>query len=243
MAVHLFLEFIFFLSMTGYWFNNIRLHQIGKKFRSAWTFQLKKFHNCTSSKYSIKSKLLKESMDMNRRFYCEIAGFCGKHAFNVHFHTLNVHFFFVQKSTYMKISILMPLLYHNDTIMKNDKICVFESEILHILLANSILSTTMQFRKMKKFNFWKWVTIWKQSRELNISIESLNWMALLTSRSSRVFIDPVSPSWCRRILSIWKRQNKLYQRGLRNYCYKGFGAEICSPGHFGFTTSERIPYG
>ena len=40
-----------------------------------------------------------------------------------------------------------------------------------------------------------------------------------------------------------KRQNKLYQRGLRNYCYKGFGAEICSPGHFGFTTSERIPYG
>ena len=33
--VHLFLEFIFSLSMTGYWFNNIRLHQIGKKFRSA----------------------------------------------------------------------------------------------------------------------------------------------------------------------------------------------------------------
>ena len=92
---------------------------------------------------------------MNRRFYCEIAGFCGKHAFNVHFHTLNVHFFFVQKSTYMKISILMPLLYHNDTIMKNDKICVFESEILHILLANSILSTTMQFRKMKKIQFLK----------------------------------------------------------------------------------------
>ena len=47
----------------------------------------------------------------------------------------------------MKISILMPLLYHNDTIMKNDKICVFESEILHILLANSILSTTKQFRE------------------------------------------------------------------------------------------------
>ena len=92
---------------------------------------------------------------MNRRFYCEIAGFCGKHAFNVHFHTLNVHFFFVQKSTYMKISILMPLLYHNDTIMKNDKICVFESEILHILLANSILSTTMQFRKIKKIQFLK----------------------------------------------------------------------------------------
>ena len=111
--VHLFLEFIFSLSMTGYWFNNIRLHQIGKKFRSAWTFQLKKFHNCTSSKYSIKAKLLKESMDMNRRFYCEIAAFCGKHAFNihfcvlnVHFHTLNVHFFFVQKSTYVKIPVV-----------------------------------------------------------------------------------------------------------------------------------------
>ena len=96
--------------MTGYWFNNIRLHQIGKKFRSAWTFQLKKFHNCTSSKYSIKAKLLIESMDMNRRFYCEIAAFCGKHAFNVHFHTLNVHFFFVQKSAYVKISILKFIL-------------------------------------------------------------------------------------------------------------------------------------
>ena len=28
-----------------------------------------------------------------------------------------------------------------------------------------------------------------------------------------------------------------------NYCYKGLGAEICAPGDFGFTTSERIPYG
>ena len=30
---------------------------------------------------------------------------------------------------------------------KNKKICVFESDILHILLANSILSTTKQFRE------------------------------------------------------------------------------------------------
>ena len=28
----LLLEFIFSFSVTGYWFNNIRLHQIGKKF-------------------------------------------------------------------------------------------------------------------------------------------------------------------------------------------------------------------
>ena len=30
---------------------------------------------------------------------------------------------------------------------------------------------------------------------------------------------------------------------LRNDCYKGFGAKICAPGLFGFTTSERVPYG
>ena len=29
-------------------------------------------------------------------------------------------------------------------------------------------------------------------------------MELLTSRSSRVFVDLVSPNWCRHILSIWK---------------------------------------
>ena len=35
------------------------------------------------------------------------------------------------------------------------KICVFESDILHILLADSILSTTKRFRKMKKLQFLK----------------------------------------------------------------------------------------
>ena len=25
--------------------------------------------------------------------------------------------------------------------------------------------------------------------------------------------------------------------------YKGLGTEICSPGHFGFAASERVPYG
>ena len=38
------------------------------------------------------------------------------------------------------------LLYIVST-FKNKKICVFESDILHILLANSILSTTKQFRE------------------------------------------------------------------------------------------------
>ena len=58
-------------------------------------------------------KLLKESMDMNRRFYREIATFFRKYIFNIHFFVLNVHFcipnvhfFFTQKSTYMKISIV-----------------------------------------------------------------------------------------------------------------------------------------
>ena len=52
-------------------------------------------------------------MDMNRRFYWEITTFFGKYAFNIHFSVLNVHFclpnvyfFFIQKSTYMKISIM-----------------------------------------------------------------------------------------------------------------------------------------
>ena len=102
----LLLEFIFPFSVTGYRFNNICLHQIGKKFWSTWTFQLKKFHNCTSSKHLIKAKLFKKSMDMNRRFYREIAAFLRKYTFNIHFPILNVHFFFIQKSTYMKISIM-----------------------------------------------------------------------------------------------------------------------------------------
>ena len=38
---------------------------------------------------------------------------------------------------------------------RNKKICVFESDILHILLADSILSTTKRFRKMKKLQFLK----------------------------------------------------------------------------------------
>ena len=69
------LKFIFSFSITRYWFNNICLYQIGKKFWSTWTFQLKNLHNCTSSKHLIKAKLFKESMNMNRRFYWEITAF------------------------------------------------------------------------------------------------------------------------------------------------------------------------
>ena len=57
---------------------------------------------------------------MNRRFYREITTFFGKYTFNIHFFVLNVHFsilnihfcnpnvhfLFVQKSTYMKVSIM-----------------------------------------------------------------------------------------------------------------------------------------
>ena len=59
-------------------------------------------------------------MDMNRRFYREIATLFGKYTFNIHFLVLNVHFFIlnihfyfsnvhffcIQKSAYMKISIV-----------------------------------------------------------------------------------------------------------------------------------------
>ena len=38
---------------------------------------------------------------------------------------------------------------------KNKKICVFESDILHILLADSIISTANRFREMKKLQFLK----------------------------------------------------------------------------------------
>ena len=57
---------------------------------------------------------------MNRRFYREITTFFGKYTFNIHFFVLNVHFsilnihfcnpnvhfLFVQKFTYMKVSIM-----------------------------------------------------------------------------------------------------------------------------------------
>ena len=109
----LLLEFIFPFSMTGYWFNNICLYQLGKKFWSTWTFQFKKFHNCTSSKNFIKTKLLKKSKDVNFCFYREIPALFRKYTFNIHFFVLNVHFFssnvhfcIIQKSTYMKISIV-----------------------------------------------------------------------------------------------------------------------------------------
>ena len=42
-------------------------------------------------------------MNVNRRFYRKIAAFRGKYAFNV-------HFFFIQKSAYVKISILEFIL-------------------------------------------------------------------------------------------------------------------------------------
>ena len=38
---------------------------------------------------------------------------------------------------------------------KNKKICVFESDILYILLADSIISTANRFREMKKLQFLK----------------------------------------------------------------------------------------
>ena len=47
----------------------------------------------------------------------------------------------------------LPL--HSFHFQKNKKLYVFESDILHILLADSILSTTKQFRKIKKLHFLK----------------------------------------------------------------------------------------
>ena len=41
------------------------------------------------------------------------------------------------------------------SLSKNKKICVFESDILHILLADSIISTAKRFREMKKLQFLK----------------------------------------------------------------------------------------
>lgn len=97
-------EFIFPFSVTGYRFDNIFLHQIRKKFRSIWTFQCKKFHNCTSAEYFIKTKLLKKSMDMNSSLSRKTFSFFGKYTFNVHFFGLNVYFFIFRKSTYDVIS-------------------------------------------------------------------------------------------------------------------------------------------
>ena len=64
----LFSEFIFSFSVTWHRLNNIRLHQVGNEFGSSWAFQLKQFHDSASSKYLIKTKLFKKSVDMNCRF-------------------------------------------------------------------------------------------------------------------------------------------------------------------------------
>ena len=95
------------------------INQKGQGVKCIYVAIGQKFHNCTSSKHLIKAKLLKKSMDMNRRFYREITTFFGKYTVNIHFFVLNihfsilnihfcipnVHFLFVQESTYMKISI------------------------------------------------------------------------------------------------------------------------------------------
>ena len=47
----------------------------------------------------------------------------------------------------------LPL--HSFHFQKNKKLYVFESDILHILLADSIISTAKRFREMKKFQFLK----------------------------------------------------------------------------------------
>ena len=47
----------------------------------------------------------------------------------------------------------LPL--HSFHFQKNKKIYVFESDILHILLADSIISTAKRFREMKKLQFLK----------------------------------------------------------------------------------------
>ena len=41
------------------------------------------------------------------------------------------------------------------TLSKNKKIYVFESDILYILLADSIINTAKRFREMKKLQFLK----------------------------------------------------------------------------------------
>ena len=47
----------------------------------------------------------------------------------------------------------LPL--HSFHFQKNKKLYVFESDILHVLLADSIISTAKRFREMKKLQFLK----------------------------------------------------------------------------------------
>ena len=113
--------------MTGYRFNNICPHQIGKQFGSTGTFQSKKFHNCTSSKYFMKAKFFKKSVDVDSRFYRKIAAFFGKHTFNI-------HFFIIQKSAYVKISIVkFVLLVQKQVSKKRFQIfCCFVNPFLQV---------------------------------------------------------------------------------------------------------------
>ena len=76
---------------------------------------------------------------------------------------------------------------------KMKKNCVFESDILHILLADSIISTAKRFREMKKFQFLKAGDDMKtitRAKYLNRIIElSLLASFLNTTRKKLVTLD------------------------------------------------------
>ena len=116
---------------------------------------------------------------------------------------------------------------------KNKKICVFESDILHILLADSIISTAKRFREMKKFQFLKagdyMKTITRAKYldriiELNgtpdIKIIFIDFMDLVYEKNQGItFLTRL----CVRTLS--GRQNELYKgvflKTYKNYITQG----------------------
>ena len=65
------------------------------------------------------------------------------------------------------------------------KICVFESDILHILLADSIIRTAKRFREMKKLQFLKagMESGVSPAQFISINFEDLNYAYLQTAKA------------------------------------------------------------
>ena len=77
----------------------------------------------------------------------------------------------------------LPL--HSFHFQKNKKLYVFESDILHILLADSIISTAKRFREMKKLQFLKagMESGVSPAQFISINFEDLNYAYLQTAKA------------------------------------------------------------
>ena len=99
------------------------------------------------------------------------------------------------------------------------KNCVFESDILHILLADSIISTAKRFREMKKFQFLKAGEEIKEYHALHAYVEE----HYQEGKTNYLFVDEVQ--MCPKFeLAI----NSLYSKGKYDIYVTGSDAFLLS---------------